>query len=195
MGSNSSTRFAGFWQNTDACAVERSGASCGCEAGKQPVELCQHGLAGDCGWPAHRQEFRRHPRLDLQVVGGCRPVEARSCAFQTEAACLEAQSPRQEGRAHERGSFRAGAATDADGFLVVADSAAGATLSGPASRRRAVEGLSFAGGSTARKSPCPTGKRWPKLSAPAATADGDDALRRECSCWRFRNAGCRGVTN
>ena len=64
---------------------------------------------------------------------------------QTEAARLEAQSPRQEGCAGKRGSLRSGATTDADGFLVVADPAVGPTLSGPASRRGAVEGLSPAG--------------------------------------------------
>ncbi len=193
MGSNSSTRFAGFWQNTDACAVERSGASCGCEAGKQPVELCQHGLAGDCGWPAHRQEFRRHPRLDLQVVGGCRPVEARSCAFQTEAACLEAQSPRQEAALTSEEAFvqaRQRMPMDFWSWLILLLVQRFQVQHPDAVRWKGFRLL----GSTARKSPCPTGKRWPKLSAPAATADGDEPSR-ECSCWRFRNAGCRGVTN
>src|SRR4030043_2231255 len=145
MESNSTTGFAGFRQNTYACADERSGASCGCEAGKQSLEPSQPGLVGDRGGPAHCQEFRRHPRLDLQVVGGCRPVGARRSTPQTEAAYLEAQSPRQEGCAGKRGSLRSGATTDVDGFLVVVDLAAGPTLSGPTSQRGAVEGLSSAG--------------------------------------------------
>src|SRR4030067_2269731 len=134
MGSNSSTGFAGFRQNTDACADERSGASGRCEAGKQRPEPSQLGLVGDRRRSARRQELCRHPRVDLQVVGGRRPGEAQGSPSQTETACLEAQSPRQEGSAGKRGSLCSGATTDVDGFLVVAAPAVCPTLSGPASR-------------------------------------------------------------
>ena len=58
---------------------------------------------------------------------------------------LEAQSPRTKTNGRERGSLRSGAATDADGFLVVADPAVGPTVSSAASRRRALERLSLVG--------------------------------------------------
>src|SRR4030067_951039 len=92
-----------------------------CLPAKKHLVLCYSGWVGNRGCPVHHQELRRHPGADLQVVGGCQPVEAQSAASQTEAAHLEARPPRQEGCAHQRGSLRSGATTDVDGFLAVAD--------------------------------------------------------------------------
>src|SRR3990170_9962 len=184
MGSDSPTGFAGFRRNTDACVDERSGASGRCEAGKERLEPSQPGLVGDRRRSARCQKLRRHPRFDLQVVGGCRPVEARSPTSPTEATDIEAQSPRTKTNGRERRSLRSGATTDADGFLVVADPAVGPAIPDPASRRAAMERLSLAGAGRHRNRLAPReelgGSFRPQpqrpASAAAAGADGDVGL-------------------
>ncbi len=106
MGSNSSTRFAGFWQNTDACAVERSVQAAGVKLGSNPLNYANMVWLG-IGAGLDTARISPTSSSPPSVVGGCLPVEARSCAFQTEAACLE-YNPHGKQVLDERGSFRAG---------------------------------------------------------------------------------------